>query len=125
MQLAYNTNGLSHHSLLDAIKLLAGIGYTAVSITLDHNTLNPFGDRLDRQLCDVSDALKDAGMRCAIETGARFLLDPEHKHEPTLVSPRREARLRRVDFLIRAIEIAAQLNATCVSLWSGVVRDNT
>ncbi len=123
MQLAYNTNGLANHSLLDAIELLADIGYSAISITLDHGALNPYGDQLDRQLGEVSRALQQTGLRCAIETGARFLLDPLHKHEPTLVSPSREARLRRVDFLTRAIEIAARLDATCVSLWSGVVRD--
>ncbi len=123
MLLAYNTNGLANHSLLDAIELLAGIGYSAISITLDHGALNPYDDQLDRQLSEVSRTLKKNGLRCAIETGARFLLDQLHKHEPTFVSPSREARLRRVDFLTRAIEIAARLDATCISLWSGVVND--
>ena len=67
--------------------------------------------------------LKKNGLRCVIETGARFLLDPLHKHEPTLVSPDPAARARRIDFLNRAIDIAARLNADCVSLWSGVVHD--
>jgi sugar phosphate isomerase/epimerase len=63
-------------------------------------------------------------MACVIETGARHLLDPVHKHEPTLVTADREARDRRVDFLCRAIDIAVELSAACVSLWSGVVRDS-
>jgi sugar phosphate isomerase/epimerase len=58
-----------------------------------------------------------------IETGARHLLDPLIKHEPTLVSPERAARDRRVDFTKRAIDLAAELGAGCVSLWSGVGRD--
>jgi sugar phosphate isomerase/epimerase len=62
-------------------------------------------------------------MACVIETGARHLLDPVQKHEPTLVTADREARDRRSDFLRRAVDIAADLGATCVSLWSGVVRD--
>ena len=123
MQLGYNTNGLAHHDLLDAIRLLADIGYSAVSITLDHGVLNPFDERTDRQLVEVEHALAETNMRCAIETGARFLLDPQRKHEPTLVSPDRAARSRRVDFLTRAIAIARHLNATCVSLWSGIVHD--
>jgi sugar phosphate isomerase/epimerase len=123
MQLAYNTNGLANHSLLDAIRLLAEIGYSGISITLDHGALNPYDKRLDAQLDQVADALKESSLSCAIETGARFLLDPLRKHEPTLVSPDLEARARRIDFLNDAIDIAARLNAQCVSLWSGVVRD--
>ena len=54
---------------------------------------------------------------------ARFLLDPRTKHEPTLVTADAGRRGDRIEFLCRAIDIAAQLNADCVSLWSGVVHD--
>src|SRR6478609_5305462 len=118
MQLGYNTNGLANHSLLDAIRLLAEIGYSGISITLDHGALNPYDQRLDAQLDQVADALKESSLSCVIETGARFLLDALHKHEPTLVSPDLEARARRIDFRNYAIDIAARLNAQCVSLWS-------
>jgi sugar phosphate isomerase/epimerase len=85
--------------------------------------LNPFDDRIDVQLERVATALVDRKLRCVIETGARFLLDPRTKHEPTLVSADPGGRARRVDFLCRAIDIADRLNADCVSLWSGTVRD--
>jgi L-ribulose-5-phosphate 3-epimerase len=123
MQLAYNTNGLANHNLLDAIHLLANIGYTGISITLDHCALNPYDKRLNAQLDEVARTLKKSSLSCVIETGTRFLLDPLHKHEPTLVSPDPAARVRRIDFLNRAIDIAARLNANCVSIWSGVVHD--
>jgi L-ribulose-5-phosphate 3-epimerase len=123
MLLAYNTNGLAHHDLPNAIGLLSEIGYDGVSITLDHGSLNPFSDRCDADVAQVAQALEKHRLRCAIETGARFLLDPSKKHEPTLVSPDPTARTRRVDFLNRAIDIAARLNADCVSFWSGVVHD--
>jgi len=123
MLLAYNTNGLSHHDLLKAIGLLADIGYRGVSITLDSHALNPFDTRLDAQVDEVVQALARFRFRCVIETGARFLLDPRTKHEPTLVSADSAGRAHRVDFLCRAIDIAARLNADCVSLWSGIVRD--
>jgi L-ribulose-5-phosphate 3-epimerase len=121
--LGYNTNGLAHHDLLDAIELLAEIGYQGVAITLDHGALNPYDDRADEQLDRVVAALARHGMRSVIETGGRFLLDPRTKHEPTLVSPDPVGRARRVEFLCRAINAAAGLGADCVSLWSGVVRD--
>src|SRR4051812_26230477 len=123
MRLAYNTNGLAHHELVDAIELLAKIGYEGISITLDHGVLNPFDDQLPKQLVAVSAALDRHRLRCVIETGARFLLDPWQKHEPTLVSPLPAARRRRIDFLKRAVDIADTLNAACVSVWSGVVHD--
>ena len=59
-------------------------------------------------------------MRSVIETGARFLLDPRVKHEPTLLS---EDRRRRIDFYTYAIDRAAELGSDCVSLWSGTLRE--
>jgi L-ribulose-5-phosphate 3-epimerase len=123
MLLAYNTNGLAHHDLLDAIALLAEIGYQGISITVDHGELNPFDSRTSEQLTQVAAALQKHNFRCVIETGARFLLDPHTKHEPTLVTADPAGRAKRVDFLFRAINIAAELNADCVSLWSGILRD--
>ncbi|MCC7476261.1 MAG: sugar phosphate isomerase/epimerase [Pirellulales bacterium] len=123
MLLAYNTNGLAHHDLVEAIELLAEIGYQGVAITLDHGALNPFDERLPVQLGNVKAALSRRGMVSVIETGARYLLDSRVKHEPTLVSPKELDRARRIYFLRRAIDIAAQLNSRCVSLWSGVVHD--
>jgi sugar phosphate isomerase/epimerase len=54
-----------------------------------------------------------------IETGARFLLDPWRKHQPTLLSADAEQRARRLDFLRRAVDVAAALDADAVSFWSG------
>jgi len=117
--LAYNTNGLAHHDLLDAIALLGGIGYQGVAITLDHGALDPYDERLPAQLEQVSAALERHKLGCVVETGARYLLDPSTKHEPTLVSADPAGRGRRVDFYLRAIDVAAAIGAGCVSLWSG------
>ncbi len=121
MLLGYNTNGLAHHRLGDAIEVLASLGYQSVAITIDHGTLSPLDSRCDQQLCEVRDLLKRHTMRSVIETGARFLLDPWHKHEPTLLSPKQAERARRVEFLCHAIDMAAALQSDCVSIWSGVL----
>jgi L-ribulose-5-phosphate 3-epimerase len=121
--LGYNTNGLAHHDLVEGLELLAEIGYQGVAITLDRGALNPYDDRTDLQLKQVASVLQTRHLRCVIETGARFLLDPRVKHEPTLVSPDAAQRSRRIHFLCRAIDLAAQLDADCVSLWSGTVHD--
>jgi sugar phosphate isomerase/epimerase len=123
MLLGYGTNSIGDVDPLDAIPMLGGLGYRSLAITLDHHTIDPFADDLPATIARWRVALASSRMACVIETGARHLLDPVHKHEPTLVTADREARGRRVDFLCRAIDIAVELSAACVSLWSGVVRD--
>ena len=123
MHLGYNTNGFAHHDPFAALEILAEIGYRSVALTLDHGPLNPYDDRWAVGLEQLKDSLRQRGLRSVVETGARFLLDPRHKHEPTLVSPSAEERQRRIDFLRRAIDAAAYLDSDCVSLWSGVLRD--
>jgi L-ribulose-5-phosphate 3-epimerase len=123
MLLGYNTNGLATGDLIASIDSLRRIGYRAIAITLDHHALNPYDAEIEKQIERVAEALAQHRMRCVIETGARFLLDTHTKHEPTLVSADAAGRVRRIDFLRRAIDIAAKLNADCVSFWSGAVRD--
>jgi sugar phosphate isomerase/epimerase len=108
--------------LPSAIELLADLGYRGVAITLDHCSLNPYDENFARDLKETERLLSRYKLRTVIETGARFLLNPREKHEPTLVTPDEAGRLRRFDFLKRAIDVAAALGSDCVSLWSGVVR---
>jgi sugar phosphate isomerase/epimerase len=123
MLLGYNTNGLAHHDLFEAVVLLADVGYRSVAITLDHAALNPFARDVERQADEMRNLLDGRGLQSVVETGARFLLDPMKKHEPTFMTADRESRQRRIDFEMRAIDIAARLGSDCVSLWSGTLRD--
>lgn len=123
MYLGYNTNGLAHHAPAAAFELLAELGYQGVALTLDWNLLNPFRDGLPAEIAETRQHLRHFGLRSAVETGARYLLDPRTKHEPTLVTADASGRARRAEFLRRAIDIAAELGSECVSLWSGVLHD--
>ena len=122
MLLGYNTNGMAHHDLLDAVALLAEIGYRGVAITVDHGALAPGGASC--QLQRLQRLFTQLGMRSVIETGARYLLDPRTKHEPTLVTADSAGRARRIEFYRHAIRCAAELRSDCVSLWSGLIRDS-
>jgi sugar phosphate isomerase/epimerase len=123
MLLGYNTNGFAHHDPFDALEVLAEIGYRSVALTLDHGPLNPFAQDWPANLARLKKSLKGLGLRSVVETGARFLLDPRTKHEPTLVTADAAGRQRRIDFLRRAIDAADALDSDCVSLWSGIQRD--
>jgi L-ribulose-5-phosphate 3-epimerase len=123
MFLGYNTNGFAHHRLADALAVLAELGYDGAALTLDHNALDPFADDLPQQVERVRRLLQRFRLRCVVETGARFLLDPRRKHRPTLLSPEPEQRQLRLHFLRQAVEIAAGLGADVVSFWSGAADD--
>ncbi len=121
MRLGYNTNGLAHHSLPAAIRLLASLGYQSVAITIDHYALNPYDAGYESQLRETQQLLAELKMRSVIETGARYLLDPSQKHHPTLVTSKSAGRPLRIEFLRHAVDMAAALGSDCVSLWSGVL----
>ena len=123
MLLGYSTNSIGEIDPLDAVPILADLGYRSLAITPDRHLLNPFSSGLNGEVARWRKVLGAHGMACVLETGARHLLDPRIKHEPTLVSAAAEDRRRRVEFTMRAIDIAADLGAGCVSLWSGVGRD--
>jgi sugar phosphate isomerase/epimerase len=123
MIFGYNTNGFAHHSIANAIEMLAEIGYRSVALTIDYGALSPYGDDLVEQIDRVRRLLERHELRSVIETGARFLLNPRQKHEPTLMTADAAERSRRVRFLERAIDIAAELASDCVSFWSGVIRE--
>lgn len=123
MRLGYNTNGFAHHRLPDALAVIAETGYRAVAITLDVHHLDPFAPGHDAACRAIGEACRALDLVPVIETGARFLLDPRRKHRPNLLAASADERAVRVDFLARAIDTAAAVGATVVSLWSGAADD--
>ena len=119
MLLGYNTNGLTHHRLIDAIDLLADIGYQAIAISLDHSCLDPFSPHAESECTALRHQLEQRKLTPVVETGARYLLDPRRKHWPTLISDAAEDRARRFDLLHRSMTIAKQVGSGVVSFWSG------
>ena len=135
MRPGFSTNSIGDVPPADAVAILADLGYRSLALTPDHGLFSGVATGslagLSAEIDHWHSLLARTGMACVIESGARHLLDPLRKHEPTLVSPDPSARKRRVDFLLAAVDLAAELNATssaksdapCLSLWSGVGRD--
>ena len=121
-RLGYNTNGFAHHRLDDALHIIAELGYRAVALTPDANHLPP-DHSTDAQVRQLRALLERLDLAVVVETGARYVLDPVRKHHPTLVAADASDRARRLAFLERCAQIASELGANTVSLWSGILPD--
>lgn len=120
LRYAYNTNGLTSHRLDDALGLLADSGYDGVALTLDVAHHDPFAPGLAARTAALARRLDGLGLGSVVETGARFLLDPRRKHQPTLVTADPAGRVRRTAFLRTCVDVAADLGSEAVSFWAGV-----
>jgi len=121
VRFGYGSNGFWDHRLDDALAIIADLGYEGVALTLDHPHLDPFAANAGEQVRRIGDRLAELDLAVVVETGARYLMDPRRKHEPTLVSG--EGRERRVELLRRAVRIGHDLGAEAVSFWSGILPD--
>jgi L-ribulose-5-phosphate 3-epimerase len=118
MYLAYNTNGLAHHRLEDAFRMLADLGYGGVALTPDVGHLDPFNTE-ERDWEKARDLLDELKLKCVVETGARYVLDPRRKHWPNLLARDPGDAIRRLNFYRRCLKMARTLGAELISIWSG------
>jgi L-ribulose-5-phosphate 3-epimerase len=123
-RLGYNTNGLAHHRVLDALDLLGELGYEGVALTPDAGLLDPYA-RSDDEIAAVRMRAEELGLQLTVETGSRFLLDARRKHFPTFLEDDASDRRRRVDFLERCVDLSADLGASVVSCWAGRAPDGS
>ena len=115
----YNTNGFAHHKIEDALQIIAELGYRSIAFTLDYSTFDPFAANANARARELGKIAGDLGLNCVIETGARFLLDPRRKHQPTLLSQQKSGRKKRTDFLLRCAELGSEMGSSTLSFWSG------
>ncbi|MEV5356611.1 sugar phosphate isomerase/epimerase family protein [Streptomyces sp. NPDC052693] len=125
LRFGYGTNGLADLRLDDALSLLADLGYDGVGLTLDHMHLDPLAPDLAARTGRVARRLDALGLGVTVETGARYVLDPRRKHGPSLLDPDPDDRARRVDLLVRAVRVAADLGAHAVHCFSGILPEGT
>ena len=118
LRYGYGTNGLADLRLVDALGLLADLGYDGVALTLDHMHLDPLAPDLAARTAAVAARLDRLGLAVVVETGARYVLDARRKHRPTVLDDDAGPRL---DLLRRAIRVGADLGAEAVSFWSGLL----
>jgi len=120
LRFAYNTSGIANHRLHDALDLIADSGYQGVALTLDRHHLDCYAPNYAAELRRVADHLSRLSLGCVVATGVRPLRHPHPGQQPSLVSATADARARRVDFLSRALHLAAETQAEAMAFRAGV-----
>lgn len=124
LRFSYNTIGCSTHSLASALELISEAGYQGVTLTLDVHHMNPFDDDYERHAESLSKALSAADLSLVVDTGARYLLNPRERLEPTLLSADESGRALRLEYITRAIRICEICGGEAVTFAAGRAKRN-
>ena len=121
MQLAFSTNAYLNYSFADAVARLAAIGYRGVEIMADVPHAWP-AYMLPEQKQTLRDAL--ATNRLAVSNVNAFMMhavnDPRQKYwHPSWIEPDAHYRQIRIDHTKRALTLAKELGAKCITTEPG------
>jgi sugar phosphate isomerase/epimerase len=121
MQLAFSTNAYLNFSFAEAVRRLAKIGYAGVEIMADVPHAWP-AYMLPEQKQAIRHALADN--KLAISNINSFMMhavnDPRQKYwHPSWIEPDRHYRQIRIDHTKRALTLAKELGAPCITTEPG------
>jgi sugar phosphate isomerase/epimerase len=120
-RLAFSTNAYLNHSFADTATRLAGIGYSAVEIMADVPHAWPA-----YLLAEQKQAIRDALSRNRLQISNinAFMMhainDPRQRYwYPSWIEPDRHYRQIRIDHTKRALTLARELGAACITTEPG------
>lgn len=121
MKLAFSTNAYLKFSFAEAVRRLAAIGYEGVEIMADVPHAWP-ACLLEEQKQAIRDSLAAHGL--AISNINAFMMnaisDPRQKYwHPSWIEPDRHYRQIRIDHTMRALTLARELGAHCITTEPG------
>jgi sugar phosphate isomerase/epimerase len=121
MQLAFSTNAYLKFSFVEAVRRLAAIGYSGVEIMADVPHAWP-ACLLEEQKQSIRDVLKNHDL--AISNINAFMMnaisDSRQKYwHPSWIEPDRHYRQVRIDHTKRALTLARELGAPCITTEPG------
>lgn len=117
MEFGFSTNAFREYQLENAIGAIADAGYTGVEILLDEPHLYPL-DCTDEECERVKEVLDQHGI--AISNANAFMLTAiEGFHHPSYIEPDKEYRQQRIDYTLAALETAADLDHSYISIEPG------
>jgi sugar phosphate isomerase/epimerase len=117
VRFAYNSNGLKQHSVADAVRLLADLGYDAIELALQREHLHPLEASAD-EVGAVREMLKAGGLGVVCGAGVPHALSDE-RFEPSLFHPDSGGRALRRRYLQAALEVAAELGSELLVTCTG------
>ncbi len=120
-KLAFSTNAYLRYSFAEAVRRLATIGYTGVEIMADVPHAWP-AFMLDEQKQGLRDSLKQSGL--AISNINAFMMhavnDARQRYwHPSWIETDRHYRQIRIDHTTRALTLAKELGAPCITTEPG------
>src|ERR671919_472227 len=121
MDLAFSTNAYLKYSFAEAVRRLAAIGYRGVEVMADVPHAWPCC-LLEEQKQALRDAL--ARNHLAVSNVNAFMMnainDPRQKYwHPSWIEPDRHYRQIRIDHTKRALTLAKELGAPCITTEPG------
>lgn len=123
MKLAYSTNAYTRTDLFSALASIADIGFSGAEILCDAPHLRPHQADAD-EVSAISRLLQEKHLAISnlnVNTANTYFnpLPPENVFEPALSSRRDEWREWRIEYTLKALQLAKQLGAKCISVTSG------
>jgi len=117
IQLAFSTNAFKKNTFEEALRAIAGIGYTAVELMADlHHAYPPL--MTPERTAEINALLKQLGLTVS-NINAFTLFACGDTYRPTWIDHSADERARRVQHTLGAIRLAADVGAKTVSLQPG------
>ncbi|MCY4119044.1 MAG: sugar phosphate isomerase/epimerase [Caldilineaceae bacterium] len=117
--LSFNTQCLRNLPLDRAIEETAKAGYEGIDLAYLAGHLHPF-DVTRKELDELKDLFARLPLKpAALSSGGPLLLGDD-PFEPSLISPDRKAREKRIDLISAALEMADDLSIPVVQFVSGI-----
>lgn len=119
MIVGYHAAGLLYHDPVDAIGMIADLGYESVAIRPHGATLNPRSASFGQQLVRIGDAIHRSGLKCVLDLDAPFLPDLQSARGPALVSSEPATAVAARMWITTWIEASGELRADLLTFSSG------
>ncbi|MFX1294601.1 MAG: sugar phosphate isomerase/epimerase family protein [Promethearchaeota archaeon] len=138
IKLSYGTNGIKKYDIHQAIQKLSELDYDAIDLMADRPHAYP--PDLDKEKRNkIKETLEETNMKVANINASTVSAIYENKvkelnklnlppaltdycemYEPSLISQSEECRQLRIEYLKQCIDLAVDMEANCVSTFSGI-----
>jgi sugar phosphate isomerase/epimerase len=117
---SFNSTTLRNMDVIEALNNIKSYGYDGVELSLNDTHIHPL--KSNSKLSEVKNYCKENDLPIVcIAAGGDSLLSNE-PYEPSLISPEREGRAKRLDLIKRSMELTAYLEAPILNINSGKLK---